>query len=103
MDINHNLIYGCPLCDIFIDPEEHIKTKVYYIDGETIETSDFIILDCITCKSPMVVVRDHTEAIAKELWGRILYTSRKTFNNSDIKLRCVPNTIKDHYHCHVLR
>ena len=102
MDTDHNLIYGCPLCEIFIHPEESICTRIFYTDSENVTESDFIILDCKTCKVPMVVVRDHTEQISKELWGRILYSSRKTFNNPKIKLRCTPRTIKDHFHCHIV-
>lgn len=102
MDIEHNLVKGCPLCDIFLEPEKNIKTKLYYPDIDKVSKSDFIIIECKTCHIPMVVVRDHVTEISKSLWGRILYRTKKEFGYK-IKLRCKPRTIKDHYHCHVIK
>ena len=101
MNFNNILIPGCPLCDIFLNPKENIKTKLHYQDNSKISESDFVILDCRSCKIPMVVVRDHVEEIQKELWGRILRECRYQFGYSS-RLRCAPRTIKDHYHCHLI-
>jgi len=101
MDINHNLVNGCPLCEIFINPEKYIKTKVYYPEIDKINTSEFVILDCKTCKVPMAVVRDHTTNVSKELWGKVLYECKNQFGYN-IQLRCKPRKIFDHFHCHVI-
>ena len=93
------LVRGCPLCDIFLDSKP--KTKLYWPEKiEDINNSEFIIVDCLTCKIPMVVYRDHVTTITKEAWGRILYRTRKMFGGG-ISLRCKPRKIFDHYHCHV--
>jgi len=102
MDINHNLVKGCPLCEIFLDPKKNIKTKLYYPKFDEISKSDFVIINCQSCKVPMVVVRDHVTEISNDLWRSILYYSKREFG-LNIKLRCRARTIKDHYHCHVIK
>ena len=102
IDINHNLIIGCPLCNIFLDPEKNIHTKLYHPNIESVIYNDFIILDCDSCKIPMVVVRDHVTDISSDLWGRILYRCRKLFGEN-VRLRTTPRTITDHVHYHVLK
>jgi len=98
---DHILIRGCPLCDIFLEPEKHIHTKLYHPSKDQIPFNDFIIIDCETCKIPMVVVRDHVMEISNELWGRILYRCRKLFGNN-IRLRTTQRKIHDHIHFHVM-
>lgn len=92
-DITFN-VSDCPLCRIFTNKE--LLTKVYYLDSK----GDFIILDCLSCKIPMVVIREHLTSVDKELWGRILYASRKLFGSSII-LRLKTRTIHDHWHAHI--
>ena len=100
-DINHNLVSGCPLCDIFLNPYKYIKTKLYYPDDiSKVSSSDFIIIDCKTCKIPMIVIRDHVDSVSKNLWNKILYVTKKQFGYST-HLRCKPRQIKDHFHCHI--
>ena len=99
MDLNHNLVIGCPLCEIYLS--KNIYTKLHYPILEKVDEVDFVILDCATCKVPMVVIRDHVSEVSKELWGRILYQSKRMFGN--VQLRCESRLIKDHYHCHLVR
>lgn len=94
------LVKGCPLCDIFANKP---ITRLYWPESiEDIKDAEFIIVECLTCKTPMIVYRDHISAITKEAWGRILYRSRKLFG-SGMSLRCRPRKIFDHYHCHVIK
>ena len=94
-------IVSCPLCRVFSHGE--IKTKLYWPENpEDIRNSEFIIVDCMTCKIPMVIYRDHVSSILNEPWGRILYRCKKIFGE-DVKLRCKAKSIKDHFHCHIVK
>jgi len=93
------LVKGCPLCSIFT--EKNIYTKLYWPNNiEEVPESEFVILDCDTCKIPMVVYGDHVMSLTKESWGRILYRCRKLFG-SGITLRKSQRKILDHLHFHV--
>jgi len=100
MSTDNILIKGCELCSIFLEPNSNIKTKLYYKESEDIKESEFVILECNTCKTPMVVVRDHVNDISKETWGHILAVVRKEFGRST-RLRLERRTIKDHWHAHI--
>jgi len=90
---------GCPLCNIFTKMD--IKTKIYYPDKDKVsEENDFVIVDCLSCKTPMVVISDHATEIGKEQWGRILYRCKQLFGDN-IRLRTKRRTIRDHWHAHV--
>jgi hypothetical protein len=92
-------VNGCDLCKIFNELDIH--TKLYYPDkNKILEFDDFVILDCETCKVPMVVVSDHVTEIGKEQWGRILYRCKLLFGDS-VKLRTKTRKIKDHWHAHL--
>ena len=92
-------VEGCPLCSIFENLD--IKTKLYYPRYSDINRlDDFVIVDCLSCGVPMVVVSDHTTTIGKEQWGRILYQARRLFGTG-MRLRLKRRTIKDHWHAHV--
>jgi len=92
-------VAGCPLCDIFA--KKDIKTKLYWPESiDEVENSEFVIVDCLTCKIPMVVYTDHTTTLSREAWGRILYRCRKLFGSS-ITLRIKRIRIKDHWHAHI--
>jgi len=101
MDLNHNLIVDCPLCELFLNPEKNINTKLYYPDLDKINEVDFIILHSSIYKTPVVIVRDHTTEISSEVWGRILYQVRKMFGN--VQLRSESSKIKDHFHCVIVQ
>jgi hypothetical protein len=93
-------ISGCELCDIFL--KKNIKTKLYWPDSiDKIQNSEFVIVDCQTCKIPMLVYRDHVTTITREAWGRILYRCKEIFG-SGITLRSKPRRIFDHFHCHIV-
>ena len=100
MNLDHILVDGCPLCDIFKDPLKHIKTKLYYPDINSINSTDFIILDSKDTGVPLIIVRDHVSDLNKTIWGRILFQSRRLFG-PNIRLVYKPRKIKDHYHCYV--
>jgi len=94
------LVSGCPLCEIFLHPEENIKTKLYYPEStDKVSESEFVILDCKTCKVPMVVVKNHVTEIPKELWGKILRECRQLFGKG-MRLRTHMRKIRDHAHFH---
>lgn len=101
MDIDKSIrVTNCPLCNIFITKET--KTKLYWPESiEEIPESEFIIVDCLTCKIPMVIYSEHITTITKEAWGRILYRCRKIFGGG-ITLKCKPRKIFDHHHCHIV-
>ena len=91
---NAILVDGCPLCRLFT--KKDYKSHVYYID----KNNEYIIVECLTCKTPMIVLGEHLTSTSKELWGRILYTCRKLFGNS-VRIRLKQRTIKDHWHGHI--
>ena len=39
---DHNLVKNCPLCEIFLNPDSNIHTKLYYPELSEINTSNFI-------------------------------------------------------------
>jgi len=90
---------GCPLCDIFNNKE--LKSKLYYPESKDgIESSEFVVVDCVSCNIPMVVYGEHLTSVTSEAWGRILYQCRKIFGNT-ITLKPQQRTIRDHIHWHI--
>jgi len=97
--MNQIRVNGCPLCDIFLTKK--VITKLYWPESiDEIPDSEFIIVDCKTCKVPMVVYGEHITTITREAWGRVLYRSRKLFGGG-ITLRTKARTIRDHWHSHI--
>jgi len=92
-------VISCPLCLIF---EKHqVKTKLHYPDKpEDIPKCDFVIVDCLSCRTPMVVWGEHVTSISKDQWGRLLYVCRKKFGNG-IVLKQHNRVVKDHLHYHI--
>ena len=102
MDLNHNLVKGCPLCGVFLQPSDKVIKKLYYPSTiEEIDKVDFIIIGHIDYKTPLIVIRDHVSDISKEIWGRMLYKVRGLFGN--VRLRYKLDSIGDHYHCCIIR
>jgi len=101
-DLDHILVPGCPLCDLYLISGSCSNTTIHYLESNTIDTSDFIIINCNNCGLPLVVPRDHTITISKDMWGRILYQCRKLFGEN-MRLRCKARNINDHWHAHVIR
>lgn len=93
MDINHNLIKGCPLCDIFSN--EKISTLYFPDSINSVNNVDFVIINLSLFKSPLVVIRDHVPTISSSLWGNILYTCKKLFKKN-VKLKII-NKVEDHW------
>jgi hypothetical protein len=99
MDLNHNLILGCSLCDIFSNLD---KYELFYPKTkDLIIKHDFIIIKCKECDKYILILRDHTESITNEMFGRILYTVKKLFNNQINMNTSTNHHSKDHFHCHI--
>ena len=100
---NSLLVSHCPLCEIFLNPEENIRTKLYYPDSiEKVYESDFVIIDCESCKTPLVVPNQHVTEVHKELWGKILRECRGLFGKG-MRLKLKMLTCRDHWHAHLMK
>jgi len=102
MDINHNLVTGCPLCNVFLDIDNSFISDLHYMDGDSINNSDFVIVSCKTLSTPMIVVRDHVPNISNDLWGKMLYICRKEYGNN-IRLKSNLKFIPEHFHAHIIQ
>ena len=90
---------GCDMCNIFT--QRKFSNKIYYPEYDKIaEEDDFVILECLVCNKPIVIVSDHTTEIGKEQWGRILYRCKELFGGG-IRLNTRRTTNKDHWHAHI--
>ena len=98
MDLDHNLILGCNLCSVFSHIEDY-ELK-YPSTIEEINKVDFIIIRCKECNNYILIIRDHTEFITNEMFGRTLYLVKKLFN-SQIKMDTNVKHCSDHFHCHI--
>ena len=97
------LIKSCPLCEIFLNPEENIKTKLYYPESiDKVSKSEFVILNCNKCKTPLIVPNCHVLEINKELWGKILRECRNQFGYG-MRLRTRMYKCRDHIHYHLIK
>jgi len=83
---------SCPLCRLWHDRE--IKTPFHY------EDELIIIVDCTTCKVPMVVIKRHDIQVTPTESARIEEVVNRKWPGAT--LRCAPRRIKDHYHCHII-
>ena len=98
MDINHNLILGCYLCDIFNNLDQF--DLIYPKSKDKVNEVDYIIIKCNECNKFILILRDHTEYITNEMFGRILYFVKKIFNNT-IRIDTTVKHCNDHFHCHI--
>jgi len=80
---------SCPLCRLV---KGDIKTRKYYSD------STCIVVDCLTCRIPMVVVNHHGQATEEE--ERLMVNAIDYLFNYN-SIRYVPRQIADHEHWHV--
>ena len=54
------LVINCPLCGIFLNPRENIKTKLYWPESiDEVPESEFVILDYEPYGVPCIIYRDH--------------------------------------------
>jgi len=89
----------CPLCKLVF--KRLIITKLYY------ENDDLIIVDCTTCKTPMLVLKTHgldsrTIITPNKAWLIFQRTVKKVgFHPDDWALDMQMRTIHDHWHAHV--
>ncbi len=72
---------SCELCELK-------KLTHWYYTSEK-----WVVLDCLTCKVPMIVLREHRSTISEKEKNDII----KGFN----KIRWEMRKIKDHFHCHL--
>lgn len=81
---------SCDLCALAFDREA--KTKVHYEDG------DFIIVDCLICRVPMAVLKEHRARFTESERRRIVALFRELFGYAepDFEQRRIP----DHAHVH---
>jgi hypothetical protein len=91
MDIDHNLISGCPLCEVFSNLSSY---EILF------ESEDYIVINCKECNTPMMIIRDHIREITSDIYGKCLYKCKKLFSERitvDTKLL---HSI-EHFHMHI--
>ena len=93
---------SCPLCKLFLQPKESIKTKLYYPSRiEDLKNVNFCIIECEDCKIPMVVSAEHLDYISDDIWRNSNYQCRKLFGRN-VDFRTKQNKLHDHSHYHVI-
>ena len=80
---------GCELCDLV---KGDIRTELYYSD------KTITIVDCLTCKTPMVVFNHHGEATERER-EHALSIINYLFEYDTIRKE--PRRLRDHEHWHL--
>lgn len=98
IDINHNMVKGCELCDVFSSIDNY--ELIYPTSKAEVNSGDYIIIQCTECDNYILILRDHTEIITSEMFGKILFSVRKLFPKS-IKLDTSVRHCGDHFHCHI--
>ena len=92
-------VKGCPLCEIFT--KKNVITKLYWPETiEEVPDAEFVIVNCKTCRIPMLVWNEHITSVTREGWGRILYRCRKIFGGN-VTLKQHNRQIRDHLHYHL--
>lgn len=81
----------CPLCKL---AQGDIKTNLYF------EGHKYMIVDCLSCKVPMVVVREHRELTPAD-HSEISFLVHELFGDG-FWIRWVQRKIMDHGHCHIM-
>ena len=95
-------ICDCPLCLVFLNPEENIKTKLYWPETiEEVSDAEFVIIDNEECNAGMIILGEHITDITRECWGRILYRARHVFG-ANVRLRIQKHEISDHWHSFIV-
>jgi len=96
------LVDGCPFCAMFKNPEENIKTELYFPEINEVKESDFIIIHNEEEDKPMIIFKEHVTDITQDNWRTLNYVSKKTFGKM-IRYRVNNRYVKDHFHCYILR
>jgi len=81
---------SCELCNL------EKKTKWYYEDDR------FIICDCLTCGTPMVVWKEHTLDCTAEERGKITEVCKRLFGERFLAFRVTMRKIPNHLHWHII-
>lgn len=82
----------CDLCGLAIDGE--VKTKKHY------EDEDFVIVDCLICRIPMAVLKEHRVAFTADEKERLLKIFTDLFGDGqhpDFEQRRIPEHAHVHY------
>jgi len=83
---------SCDLCALTFDGE--IKTKKHYEDDQ------FVIVDCMICRVPMAVLKEHRASFTEEEKVRLLEIFKDLFGNEahpDFEQRRIPEHAHVHY------
>lgn len=78
-------------CDLCILEK---KTKWYYEDERV------VVCDCLSCKVPMIVLREHTVRVTPETIAYLVKIAQQVFGEN-IELRTQQRTVLDHLHWHI--
>jgi len=74
--------------------------KLSEISSWYYQDDSWVIIECITCKMPMIVYRQHTMEVSLDEVKRILIQAKLKFDN--VKIRFNQRKILDHFHIHLL-
>lgn len=83
----------CELCEL---ANGNIITTLYY------QCDDYLIVDCSTCKVPMVVIVEHTMHPSQSLLYRMRQKARELFGENT-EFRGYTQKIHGHWHDHIIR
>jgi len=88
---------NCPLCRLY--EQREISTRFYY------ENALVIIVDCLTCSIPMVVLKRHTDNPSrediKEMYWALLNKVPKRMHGKGWQIDSSVRSIPDHPHFHL--
>ena len=88
----------CELCKLV--KERNIITTKYYEDAQ------FIMVDCKTCHTPMLVFKEHVANIdeaSRAIAYHLFYKHAKRMDMSQWYVDYKMRAIKIHWHCHLRR
>lgn len=83
---------NCELCDL---ANGNVITKKYYEDEQ------FICVDCLICKIPMLVLKRHSATLTKEENKRANELLEELFPNGKWR-EAGMRKIKSHWHWHII-
>ena len=83
-------LFECDLCTL------EKKTKWHY------ESEKIVICNCMTCKTPMVLLKRHTMSPTQEELDEIKKACDEWFGEGEYKFRIEQRRIPDHMHWHLI-
>lgn len=100
METDKLRVIHCSYCDCFKELPE--GTVLHYPrDKSEISKVEFVIIECVDCKKPVVIYGEHITELSKEAYGRILYKCKSLFGTT-IKIGNKHKILSDHWCLHVL-